>query len=830
MKKLLLFLIFFTGITNAQYKTDLVDLWRYEDISIYDGSAMFDLSVQKYMITNVDWPFNCTVEYYTSMSNAYLGVNKIINFSNFNGYNGQEIYAKIIQDISLNEYYDQFALRVLVDGVINFPDATFKSMLLSSTSCSNMYGNFISVDSNSDGEIQLSEANKVYKLFLSTPSTSTVDIGNLSGVENFKNLIALVAPDNLFVVFDEFLFAGLRNLRRLELQGCNLNSIYLNSLINLRELGLQGNNLTSINVSNLNYIDDFASADNPLSSLNINHLSDLRVLKCYGNNLTSLNLTYFPKLSLIQCEGNQLTSLDFSQNLNLTSIRCQANNLVLLNIKNGQVESLNFSNNPNLQFICVDDSQLVDVQSKIALYGYANCNVNSYCSFIPGGNFNTITGSIIYDGNANGCEVTDVPQPNIKIDINDGVTQGAIFSNNTGNYSFYTEAGSFTLTPSIENPAWFTFLPTSATISFVNDNNNFITQNFCVTPSGIHSDLEIVIAPISKARPGFNAVYKIVYKNKGNQNLSGNVNFQYNDENLDFVSATTVPDSQLTGNLVWNYTNLMPFESRSVNVTLNVNSPTETPGVNIDDVLSFTAIANPVSGDETISDNTFQFNQTVVGSFDPNDKTCIEGIIVSPTKIGDYLHYNINFENTGTFQAENIVVKDVIDVAKFDINTLQVIYASHPVVTRVSGGKTEFIFENINLGASQKGNVVFKIKTKSNLVVGNSVSNLANIYFDYNFPIVTNTSTTAFQVLSNYDFVLDSSVTVFPNPTKYNINISAISNIKTVQVYDVQGRLLETGLYNSNNVTLDLSRSNNGIYLLKIITDNGLSFQKVIKE
>ncbi len=57
--------------------------------------------------------------------------------------------------------------------------------------------------------------------------------------------------------------------------------------------------------------------------------------------------------------------------------------------------------------------------------------------------------------------------------------------------------------------------------------------------------------------------------------------------------------------------------------------------------------------------------------------------------------------------------------------------------------KVEFIFENINLpfdDANNDGFVAFKIKTKSSLVLGDTFSNSANIYFDYNFPIVTNTA------------------------------------------------------------------------------------------
>ena len=100
----------------------------------------------------------------------------------------------------------------------------------------------------------------------------------------------------------------------------------------------------------------------------------------------------------------------------------------------------------------------------------------------------------------------------------------------------------------------------------------------------------------------------------------------------------------------WDFANLLPFESRSINVIMQINAPTDTNPVNIGDVLQFTSSIMPMAGDESTVDNLFQLNQTVVGSFDPNDITCIEGEVVAPSYIGEYLHYVINFENTGQLQ------------------------------------------------------------------------------------------------------------------------------------------------------------------------------------
>ena len=758
--------------------------------------------------------------------------------------------------------------------IINIPDANFKAKLLEASVnlpiANSVYpevtGTRIKIDTNDDGEIQVSETLNVQYLRI-----NTADISDLTGIEHFTNLKALVCGGN------------------------NLTNVsMLNSLTDLIYLNCANNYITTMNLS-LPNLNELIFTSNQVTSLDISGLPTLTKILCLYNNLTSitsspgnilaeLNFTYsdlttfdasqFPHLTKLDCQGNQLTALDVSMLPNLTELRCSGNplttlnlgtsspviilycglvnlttldlsnltnlsylsctnnpNLTWLNIKNGKIEStLQFSANPNLQFICADLAQVSTIQTQLTSLGMNTTICNSYCSFTPGGNYNTITGAMIFDADNNGCDTNDAPQPNIKLDINDGTNFGATFTNNLGNYNFYTPIGNYMLAPDVENPSFFNFVPPTASINFTNNSNNTTTQNFCISPNGVHNDLEVIIAPITPARPGFNAVYQIVFKNKGNQTLSGNVTLNYNDLILDFINSTLTPNVQSSGQLTYNYTNLMPFENRNFYVTLNVNSPTETPAVNIGDILNFGVTINPIIGDDFPDDNQFNYNQTVVGSFDPNDKTCLEGVQVSPAKIGDFLHYNINFENTGTAPATFIVVKDIIDTAKFDISTLQVLNSSHPMTVRINGNKVEFFFENINLGAGQHGNVVFKIKTKNTLVTGNTVTNKADIYFDYNAPVITNIASTTFQALSTGEFELDNSISVAPNPTNSIIDIRSNTTIKSIELFDIHGRVLQTNLVNENETTINISDKSNGVYFLKITSDKGVKVEKIIKE
>jgi len=740
---------------------------------------------------------------------------------------------------------------IAVTNLVNLIDLNCSNNQITSIAVNNLV-NLIDLNCSQNQLTSLDISNLVNLVILNCGSNqlTALDVNNLVNLTQFfcfqnqltsLNVSNLVSLTQLICYENQITSLDVSNLGILNFLYCSNNSITslnVSNIVNLSSLVCDGNLLTTLSISNLVNLNTFDYSNNQIPYLDVSNLVNLTSFGCEGNGITSLNVTNLVNLTQLYCSNNLLTSLDVNNLSLLNQLGCSNNQLNFLLIKNNNSiwNTLEFQNNPSLLFICADDEDINLVQNKIDQNGYTNCHVSSYCSFTPGGNFNTIKGAVTFDANTNGCDALDVLQPNIRMNINDGTNQGATYSNNAGNYTFYTQTGSFDLLPSLENPTWFTLSPTTATIPFANNNNNESTQNFCITPNGIHNDLEIVIAPVTPARPGFDASYLLVYKNKGNQTLSGAIDFTYNDAVLDFITSTITPDNQTTGTLSWNYTNLLPFENRSILITLNVNSPVETPAVSIDDILSFSATINPVSGDETTTDNVFDYNQTVVGAYDPNSVECLEGETLDPALIGNYLHYVINFENLGNYQAENVVVKDIIDANKYDLNSLQILNTSHNSYTRLTGNILEFIFEDINLAPAAgnppvggHGTILFKIKPKENLVVNDFVNKNANIYFDYNAPIETNLETTTFAVLSNSIFVVDESVAVSPNPTSSILQIHSKNTIQSIAIYDVQGRLLEVKTTNSKETTLDISTNTNGVYFLKINTEFGSKAIKIVK-
>ncbi|HOD09325.1 MAG TPA: leucine-rich repeat domain-containing protein [Flavobacterium sp.] len=706
-------------------------------------------------------------------------------------------------------------------------------------------------------------------------SYNNLTLTNVSGLS--PNLKSLVCVNNNLTSLD---VSGLTSLETLNCYSNQLTSLDVSSLNNLKHLDIAQNQITAIDVSNLtqlemlncsrnqltdiyivglNNLTTFYCAENQLTTLNLTNQQNLRFLDYSFNAIPNLDVSALTNLSYLGCGNTQSTLLDISNlnnlqtllcfnnqlttlNINnapfLNDLRCSDNLLTTLFIKNGRAEqTLDFTNNPTLEYICADEAQLETIQTTLNGLGMSTTVSNSYCTFSPGGNHNTIRGIAIFDDNNDGCDATDVVNPFVRLNVNDGSAFGATVTNINGTYNFYTGAGTYTIEPNIENPTWFTFSPSSADFTFANDNNNISTQDFCIAAVGTHSDIEVVFTQLEVARPGFDARYKVVYKNKGNQMESGTINLNFDDNRTDFVSSEPTVTTAVTNALSWDYTNLMPFESRSIELILNINSPMESPAVNNGDILNFTATITPVVSDELPSDNQFTFNQTVLGSFDPNDIMCLEGASVPPTEIGEYLHYIVNFENTGTFYAENIVVRLTIDESKYDINSMQLLNTSSPSSTRITNNLVEFVFEGINLAAAAgnppvggHGNVLFKIKTKTNLEENDTVLQRAGIYFDYNFPIVTNDAETTFAALSNGDIEVDQTIAIYPNPTKGNINITSQSTLKSIELFDVQGRLMETHILDEMNTTIDITNKAKGIYFLKITSDNGTKVEKIIKE
>ena len=238
----------------------------------------------------------------------------------------------------------------------------------------------------------------------------------------------------------------------------------------------------------------------------------------------------------------------------------------------------------------------------------------------------------------------------------------------------------------------------------------------------------------------------------------------------------------------------------------------------------------------------------VQGSYDPNVKSVQPSGFLSEhyTANGTELKYRIDFQNTGTDTAFRVVLIDTLSPL-LNIATFMPGVSSHPYSIEFGGRGVKFIFDPIALVDSFKneplshGYVHFKIKPIQGLRQKTKIENRADIYFDYNSPVRTNTVfNTIFDTIQIYVPKGGSAITendktsviVFPNPTtdKFFIQMSEPVKDLSIEIYDMQGRLIKT-VSSPNNQTIEVSAEgmNKGIYHIRCMSGEKLVVVKKVK-
>ncbi len=235
---------------------------------------------------------------------------------------------------------------------VNIPDANFKNYLLGNSA----------INTNNDGEIQVSEAQAYTGAIYAANLSMNTPIADLTGIEAFINI------NFLDVRYNQLTSLNLSNNTALWHLACNdnlLTSIDVSNSTVLEYLYCANNQLTGLNINNNTSLRDLGCANNQITSLNVSNNTALENLYCNNNQLTSLSLSNNTALILLDCSYNQIPNLNISTNTSLLKLTCNNNQLTSLNVANGKNATINSSNfqrfwvfnNPNLSCIQVDNVQ-----------------------------------------------------------------------------------------------------------------------------------------------------------------------------------------------------------------------------------------------------------------------------------------------------------------------------------------------------------------------------------------------------------------------------------------------------------------------------------------
>jgi uncharacterized repeat protein (TIGR01451 family) len=298
------------------------------------------------------------------------------------------------------------------------------------------------------------------------------------------------------------------------------------------------------------------------------------------------------------------------------------------------------------------------------------------------------------------------------------------------------------------------------------------------------------------------------------------------DERIQDIRFIDTPDVTVSDyEFLWNISELFPGQTitRKFIVTAPlINDPSQ-----LDELYSF---CHGISGLPLVVDDCYFAELRC--AYDPNDK------LASPQRedqlalIDKPVIYTVRFQNTGNDFARNVVIRDTLDDS-FEAGTLKILHTSHPQYLETnyeeSSRELVFLFKNIFLPDSttnmeeSNGHITYSIQNKAGIQLHTTVLNTALIYFDFNPPIVTNTTKNILveSYLTAVDPPTQNIISVFPNPASDLLTFS--QKVDLAELYTLQGQCIQKSA-STDHLMMDFPT---GIYILRLTSEGKVSSYKI---
>lgn len=256
--------------------------------------------------------------------------------------------------------------------VVNFPDENFLEYILLYTT----------VDSNKDGEIQITEAEAFTGTF-----TINTGVTNLGGIEHFKNLTRLGIYNAAITALN---LTQNTKLDYLEVRQTKVTSLNISNNTQLTQLSLDYNEfLTDITVGSKPELQRLSVTFDKITTVDVSLCPKLNYLNLTNNLITSLDLSQVPRLASLNVSANKLTALDVSKNTRLTVLTLGYNNIPTLDLskntlldiamlQGNPLTTIDVSKNIYLTQLVVDDTDLTNIDiSMLSMLRFFYANFTS---------------------------------------------------------------------------------------------------------------------------------------------------------------------------------------------------------------------------------------------------------------------------------------------------------------------------------------------------------------------------------------------------------------------------------------------------------------------
>jgi uncharacterized repeat protein (TIGR01451 family) len=350
-----------------------------------------------------------------------------------------------------------------------------------------------------------------------------------------------------------------------------------------------------------------------------------------------------------------------------------------------------------------------------------------------------VAGRVFFDQNQNG--VFDGSDYGLAYqEVNIYPEEITLITNDQGFYVAQIPGGYFSISHQYD-PA-FPNYTTPSSYNFVSGGSVLPVYNFGVTSEPIIGEFVVHCSPfVYICNTTVN--YNINILNTAGYTLDGIVTIEIDSLFLGYTMET--PIDSVVGNFIYlSFEDLLPGQMYFYDLGLM------TPSADfIGEILNTSVWVNTPPDAEVIVSGFGSCSNTHSCSYDPNDK---QGFPVGHTDAhfveeGTSIEYLIRFQNTGSAPAYNVRIEDLID-PNLDIESFELLISSHSVSTSLNQETRELVFyfndillpDSTNNEPESHGFVSYRMRINDNLDNGIVVNNTAEIYFDFNDPVVTNTT------------------------------------------------------------------------------------------
>ena len=809
-------------------------------------------------------------------------------------YNFNERTGTVLNDLTSNNFNGTLMnMDPATDWVVHdfcnseenvlIPDTAFKSVLLQNAS----------INTDSNNEISYNEAiNYTGSLFLRHKSISdltgieaftnitSIDcIGNnLSTVNLFRNtkLTSLLISSNNLVTLN---LSANTNLITLDCSHNKLTNLNISGLNQLTDLNCGNNALEAIDVSTNTALINFSCLDNVLINLDISNSTSLVNFDCRNNALTVLNAA----------NGNNENMTTFrTENNNLDCIQVDDKNYSDVNWSNFKDSTTSYSENCSGCIVDIPDanfktSLLNDHSIDTNNDGAISCDeANDYTRTINVDNkdISSLTGIEAFVNISNlSCNTNNL----ITLDLSNNIKLQTIYCDfNELTQLNVSSLDKLTRLNCIFNKLETIDLSTNIVLDRIECYNNALTsldftantvlqQVYCFRNRLINLDISNNASMI-QLQCHFNNLTSLNVANGNNTNLfvfatsnpdlecvqvdnknysdinwsSGIDSTAFYSENCEVGCIATITDNNFKNSLLNDHI----IDTNNDGIISCDEAAAYTGGINVDNkaieslsgISSFTKITSLSCNDNNLSAldvslNTaltyLSFNNNSIGNIDLfangllKELYCNNNLLPSIHLLRQSALKTLSCDNNNLTSISSLFATTALTTLSCSSNKIEDLDVSNNIIlTQLNCASNNLTSLNLANGNNINFSLSSDFKNNPSLTcIEVDDFSFSNTNWDALKDVGTNYSKDCSTLSINESFA--KTISIYPNPTKTNITINLIDTIEQVEVMTLLGEKV----YTSTTKTINVSHLSSGVYLLKIITQEGkVAVKKIVKK